>query len=113
MSAFAPLLQSLTRHRGVLACLVASAEDGIVVDGTAHVGVGTNAFAALTAALCRRAQRASDAAGFGPMTFFELEAEGGRVLAAGRNGLLVIVVGERELQVGLVRVELRRAVEAL
>ena len=94
MSTFAPLIATITRHRGVSACLVVAEDDGIVVDGTAQIGVSTNAFAALTASLYRKAGKASAAAGFGAVSYFELEAEDGRVLAAGRNGLVIVAVGE-------------------
>lgn len=113
MSQFAPLIAAVTRHRGVSACVVVSADDGIVVDGTAHVGVKLNAFAALTSSLLRKTTRASEAAGFGAVTFLELEATEGKVLAAGRGGLVVVAVAEPRVNVGLLRVELRRAVEAL
>lgn len=113
MSQFAPLISAVTRHRGVQACLVVAEEDGIVVDGTAHVGVGTNAFAALTASLYRKAARAAESAGFGAVTYFELEAERGRVMAAGRNGLVIVAVAEPRVNVGLLRVELVRAAESL
>jgi len=113
MSVFTPLIGAVTRHRGVSACLVVSEEDGIVVDGTAQIGVSTAAFAALTASLYRKAARAAEAAGFGQVGFFELEAERGRVLAAGRNGLVVVAVAETRVNVGLLRVELLRAAEAL
>ncbi len=113
MSTFADIILAVTRHRGVSACLVVSEEDGIVVDGTAQIGVSTPAFAALTASLYRRAGRAAGAAGFGSVSYFELEAEQGRVLAAGRNGLVVVAVGEPRVNVGLLRVELLRAAESL
>lgn len=112
MSAFTPLIGAVTRHRGVSACLIVSEEDGIVVDGTAQIGVSTAAFAALTASLYRKAARAAEAAGFGTVTFFELEAERGRVLAAGRKGLAIVAVAESRVNVGLLRVELLRAAEA-
>lgn len=111
MSDFTPLINAVTRHRGVSACLVVSEEDGIVVDGTAQIGVSTAAFAALTASLYRKAGRAAEAAGFGVVTFFELEAERGRVLAAGRNGIAIVAVAETRVNVGLLRVELLRAAE--
>lgn len=111
MSDFAKLILAVTRHRGVSACLVVAEEDGIVVEGTAQIGVNTQAFAALTASLYRRSGRAVGAAGFGGVSFFELEAEQGRVLAAGRNGLVMVAVGEPRVNVGLLRVELLRAVE--
>jgi predicted regulator of Ras-like GTPase activity (Roadblock/LC7/MglB family) len=113
MTQFANLILAVTRHRGVSACLIVAEEDGIVVDGTAQIGVNTQAFAALTASLYRKAGRAAGAAGFGGVSFFELEAEQGRVLAAGRKGLVVVAVGEPRVNVGLLRVELLRAAESL
>lgn len=113
MTAFANTILAVTRHRGVTACLVVSEDDGIVVDGTAQIGVNTSAFAALTASLYRKAGRAAQAAGFGGVGYFELEAEQGRVLAAGKGGLVVVAVGETRMNVGLLRVELLRAAEGL
>ena len=113
MSAFAKQILAVTRHRGVSACLVVAEEDGIIVDGTAQIGVNTQAFAALTASLYRKATRAAGAAGFGTVSFPELEAEQGRVMAAGRGGLVVVAVGEPRVNVGLLRVELLKAVESL
>lgn len=113
MSAYSAAITSVTRHRGVSACLVVSEEDGIVVDGTAQIGVDTAAFAALTASLYRKASKAATGAGFGGVTFCDLEAEAGRVLAAGRNGLVVIAVAEARVNLGLLRVELLRVAEGL
>ena len=59
MSVFAAALSAVTRHRGVTACLVVAEEDGIVVDGTAQIGVDTAAFAALPASPYRKASRAA------------------------------------------------------
>lgn len=113
MSAFTPLLASVTRHRGVVACLLVAEEDGIVVEGTAQVGVDTAAFAALTASLFRKASRAATSAGFGATSFCDLEAEQGRVLAAGRNGLVFVAVAESRANLGLLRVELLKAAAGL
>lgn len=113
MSAFAAQLAQVTRHRGVMACLVVSEEDGIVIDGTAQVGVDTAAFAALTASLFRKAARAASSAGFGQTSLCDLEAERGRVLAAGRNGIVLVAVAESRANLGLLRVELLKAVGSL
>jgi hypothetical protein len=72
VSAFGPAIAAVARHRGVTACLVVAEEDGIVVDGTAQIGVDTAAFAALTASLYRKASRAADSAGFGTVSFCDL-----------------------------------------
>lgn len=113
MSAFASAIAAVTRHRGVMACLVVAEEDGIVIDGSAQVGVDTAAFAALTASLYRKASRASGSAGFGQTSFCELEAERGRVLAAGRNGIVLVAVAESRANLGMLRVELLKAAGGL
>ena len=66
----------------------------------------------LPADLVRHAQLA-EAAGFGTVRFFELEAEQGRVIAVGRNGLVIVAVADARVNLGLVRVELLRAAEGL
>jgi predicted regulator of Ras-like GTPase activity (Roadblock/LC7/MglB family) len=47
------------------------------------------------------------------VSFMQLEAAGGRICAVGGGGLVLIVVAESSVNVGLVRVELLRAAEAL
>ena len=106
---FAPLTESLIRHRGVLGAMVVGLDDGIIVHSTLQIGVNGNAFAALTASLYRKARRSGGAAGFGSTTFFELAAEQGRVCAAGGRELVLVVVCEQRVNVGMLRVELLRA----
>ncbi|MBX9927294.1 MAG: roadblock/LC7 domain-containing protein [Gemmatimonadaceae bacterium] len=110
---FAPLLQSIIRHRGVTGVLLVGEDDGLVVDSVLQVGVNGAAFAALTASLYRKARRSAEAAGLGRTGYFELDAVDGRVLAAGKNELVFIVVAEARINVGLLRVELLKAVERL
>ena len=112
-SPFTAVLGALIRHRGVKGCLVVGEGDGIIVDSNLQIGVNGTTFAALTASLYRKARRAAQAAGFGDATFLELDAEGGRVCAVGRNDLVLVVVAEPRLNVGLVRVEMLKAAEAL
>jgi len=107
------LVAGVAKHRGVLACLVVMEDDGIVVEAAAQIGVETAAFAALTASLYRKSARAAAAAGFGGVSFCELEAERGRVLAAGRNGLVMVAVAEPKVNLGLLRLELLRAAAGL
>jgi predicted regulator of Ras-like GTPase activity (Roadblock/LC7/MglB family) len=112
-SPFSGVLQALIRHRGVRGCMVVGESDGLIVDSTIQYGVDGNTFAALTASVYKKARRAAQAAGFGDATFLELDAENGRVCAVGRNDLVVVVVAESRLNVGLVRVEMLKAVESL
>lgn len=112
-SPFSATLAALIRHRGVRGCLVVGQDDGLVVDSTLQFGVNGTTFAALTASLYRKARRAAQAAGFGRATFLELDAEHGRVCAVGGETLVLVIVAEPRLNVGLVRVEMLKAAEAM
>lgn len=110
---FSAVLSALTRHRGVTGSMVVGEGDGIVVDSNLHVGVRGDAVAALAASLYRKVRRSSHAAGFGGVTFLQLEADRGRLCVAGRGRLVLVAVAERDVNVGLLRSEMRRALEAL
>jgi len=106
---FAPMLQSLSRQRGVTAALVVSEQDGIVIDSNLQIGQSGERVAALAAFLYRKARMSARAAGLGSASFMQLEAPNGRLCAAGAGDLVIVVVAAKALNVGLVRVELLRA----
>lgn len=110
---FTKVLDSLTRQRGVSAGLVVSAEDGIAVDSNLQFGQDGNRISALTASLYRKARQSAHAAGLGPTGFMQLEADDGRLCILGGTELLLVVVADRDANVGLIRVEMRRAAEQL
>ena len=112
-SPFMDLLAALIRQRGVVGCMVVDEHDGVIVDANLQIGVDGAVVAALAASLYRKARKAAAAAGFGETGFFELDAEHGRMCAVGRNGLVLVAVAESRLNVGLLRVEMLRAVEVL
>ncbi|HEX5724045.1 MAG TPA: roadblock/LC7 domain-containing protein [Longimicrobiaceae bacterium] len=116
MSAYAPLLERVNRVTGVRGSMVVAAEDGLVVEEDLMVGVPGPAVAALVAALFRRARRSVDAARFGSAAFLQVEGEEGLLFAAAPpqlGDLLLVVVAESWVNVGLVRLEAARVVEAL
>jgi len=113
ISPFGALLDALTRQRGVSAGLVVSERDGIVVDARVQVGERGDRIAALTASLYRKARLSAEAAGLGAVGFLQLEAERGRICAIGRGDLVLVLVTAREVNVGLLRVEMLRALESL
>lgn len=112
-SPFADVLASLTRQRGVLGSLVVSESDGIIVDSNLQVGVRGNVVAALAASLYRKARLSARAAGLGRAAFVQLEAERGRICAVGHEDLVLVTVAESRANVGLIRVEMLKSVEAL
>jgi len=110
---FTTVLEELARLRGVAASLLVSATDGIVIDSITQIGEDDSRVAALASSLYRRARLSAEAAGLGDTGFMHLEAERGRVCAIGGNELVLVVVTERDVNVGVVRVAMLRAAEAL
>lgn len=110
---FSPVLDLLTRQKGVRASLAVSAVDGIAIDSNLLIGQDGSRVAALAALLYRKARKASLAAGLGVTGFMWLEAESGRLCMLGDDEVVLVVVAERDANVGLIRVELLRAAESL
>lgn len=107
-------LDTVTRVRGVRGAMIVSAEEGLVVAESSMEGVDGSAVAALAAGLVARLARATEAAGRTPPVFVHLQAEEGGLLAVPAAGdLLVVAVTDPAVNVGLVRLELRRAAEHL
>ena len=111
---FGAILDDLTRQRGVRASLIVSESDGLVVDASLRFGQNGDRVAALAAAMYRKARLSARAARLGAVAFLQLDAERGRICAVGGRGdLVLVVVAEPSANVGLIRVELLKALEAI
>ena len=110
---FSTVLAQLTRVRGVRAAMIVDAHDGVTIDAALQVGTEGSTVAALIASLYRKARRSAAAAGFGDTGFLQLEAERGRVCALGGEDVVLLVVTDRDVNVGGIRVDLLRAAELL
>lgn len=107
-------LETITRVRGVRGAMIVSAEDGLVIAESSMEGIDGAAVAALTAGVVARLTRATEAAGRSAPAFVHLQAAGGALLAVPAPGeLLVVAVTDPSVNVGLVRLELRRTAERL
>jgi predicted regulator of Ras-like GTPase activity (Roadblock/LC7/MglB family) len=112
-SPFTNVLDTLTRLKGVRACLAVSAHDGVAIDSNLQIGQDGTRVAALAASLYRKARKSALAAGFGQTGFMQLEAEQGRLCLLGGDEVLLVVVAKREANVGLIRVEMLKAAESV
>ncbi|MEP7380121.1 MAG: roadblock/LC7 domain-containing protein [Gemmatimonadota bacterium] len=108
-----PELAVLARMRGVRAVLLTALADALPIETSAHVDVDLDALAAFATALYRRAHQSATVAGVGAVRAISLEADGGRLAAASRDGLLLVVMAERETNPGLLRLALLHALEGL
>ena len=104
-------LDRITRVGGVSGALLVGAEDGLVVADALMEGVRGPAVAALAASLAHRCNLVADAAEVGAVRFLHLQgADGILTILPGGNGTLLVCVGSGEMNVGLARLEMLRAV---
>ena len=107
-------LDGVTRVRGVRGALVVTGDDGMIVADALMEGVRGSAIAALAASLALRFGNAARTTGVGAPHFYHLQAaEGTLLVVPGPTGVLVVVVGDPELNVGLVRLEMLRVAEVV
>lgn len=105
--------ERLSRVSGVRGALIVEKDAAVPVVAELREGVNGTAVAALAASLFRRTAQASDTAQFGRLTTLQLEADEGHVIAVDAGELILVVVAERDAQLGLVRLEAHRAAESL
>lgn len=107
-------LDAITRVRGVRGAMVVAGDDGLVVAEALMAGVRGNAVAALAASLAHRFRRAAATAACGRPQFLHLQASDGSLLVApAPNAMLLVVVAEADINVGLARLEMLKAAEAV
>jgi predicted regulator of Ras-like GTPase activity (Roadblock/LC7/MglB family) len=111
--AFTQALDRLSRISGVRGALIVEADAGLPVVSELQTDVDGGAVAALAASLYRRTGKATDTADFGGLRTMQLEADAGHVVVAGAGELLIVVITERSAQLGMLRLEMHRAAEAL
>jgi predicted regulator of Ras-like GTPase activity (Roadblock/LC7/MglB family) len=111
---FGGVLDLITRVRGVRGAMLVAGDDGVVVAEQLMEGIKGPAVAALAASLAGRLRRAMEAAGLGASVFWHLAADQGTLLVVpATSGILVVAVAEPDVNIGLVRLELLRASEAV
>ncbi len=114
LAAFSHTLDLITRVRGVRGAMLVAGEDGLVVAEQLMEGIKGSAVAALAASLATRLRRAMDAAGVGGSLFWHLHGDQGALLVVpAASAMLVVAVTDPDVNVGLVRLELLRAAEAV
>lgn len=112
-SPFQEMLEGIMRQRGVGAALLVDEHEGMIIDAVLQFGQHGDRVAALAASLYRKARLSAGAAGLGAVSFMQLEAAEGRICAAGRDNMVLVVVAATAANVGLVRVEMLKAMREL
>jgi len=111
---FKGILEAITRVRGVRGAMIVVWQDGLIVSESLMEGVRGNAVAALTSSVTKYAEKMMVASGMGRPQFLHLRASNGVLLVVATGSeTLVVAIAEPSVNVGLVRLELIRAAEAL
>ena len=110
---FRDILERASHVSGVRGAMIVESDAGVPVMAELTEGVDGGAAAALASSLFRRTKRAAQTAEFGELRTLQLEAEAGHVIVADAGELLIVIVAEKNAQLGMVRLEAHRAAEAL
>lgn len=110
---FQGILERVSRIAGVRGAMLVDGEAGVPIVSELAEGVNGRAVAALAASLLKRSSKAASTAEFGPVRTLQLEAERGHLLIASAGEILAVAVTAEGAQLGLVRLEIQKAVEGL
>ena len=110
---FVQVLQRLSRVPGVRGAMIVNIVTGVPIVTKMAKSVQPAPVAALAASLFQRTARAADGVAFGKLDTVQLEADAGHVVVADAGETAVVAVAERGAQLGLIRLEVHRAAEAL
>jgi len=108
------ILEGITRVRGMRGAMLVAADDGLVVAEALMEGIRGNALAALAASMVKRLGLAGVATGIGEVRFLHLQgAEGAMLVMPAPEEMVLVAVGEADVNVGLARLEMLQAVRGL
>lgn len=102
----------LVRLAGIHGAMLVSRPDGIVVTESLMEGVRGAALAALAASLVSRLEAATRAAGTNAPSFLHLQAaEGSIFVIPATADVLIVAIGESDVNAGQVRLQMQQASE--
>jgi predicted regulator of Ras-like GTPase activity (Roadblock/LC7/MglB family) len=113
MKEFGKSLRRLSRVAGVRGALIVDTAAGVPVATELAAEVDGAAIAALACSLFQRAAAAVERPGFGSIRSMQLESATGHLIVAGAGEIAVAALTEADAQLGMVRLEARRAAEEL
>jgi predicted regulator of Ras-like GTPase activity (Roadblock/LC7/MglB family) len=113
IDAYTHAVERLSRVTGVLGALIVEAQTAVPVVAELREGVNGTAVAALAASLYQRTSAASESAEYGAVDTVQLEADDGHVIMVGAGEVILVIISERTAQLGMVRLEARRAAASL
>jgi predicted regulator of Ras-like GTPase activity (Roadblock/LC7/MglB family) len=107
-------LDKITRVRGVRGALLVTGDDGLIVADAVMDSVRGDAVAALGANLATRMAKTCECSGVGSLQFVHLQSVQGTLLVMPlAEEVVLVVIGDKDINVGLVRLEMQGMSEAV
>ena len=107
------VLDRVSRVPGVRGVMLVDGAAGVPIVAELAEGVNGQAVAALAASLLKRSSKASEMADYGAVRALQLESADGHLLIASAGEVLAVAVTAESAQLGLIRLEIQKAVEGL
>ena len=102
------ILRNLTRVSGVQGSVLAD-RDGMVILSDLEADVDHERVGAMAAAIVATVEDSLDKVGRGPLTHLQMDAEEGKILVQEAGKALLIVLSEKAVNIGLIRIEMKTA----
>jgi len=106
------ILYELNRNRGIVGSLLVS-DDGMVIALDFKGDVDGDMVAALTASLVKTMGSSLEKIGREPLTQASIEGSNGNVFLFNTGYGILVVMAEKDVNVGLIRLEMRNAAERI
>jgi len=106
------ILRNLTRVSGVQGSVLVD-RDGMVILSDLEADVDHERVGAMAAAIVATVEDSLDKVGRGPLTHLQMDAEEGKILVQEAGKALLVVLSEKAVNIGLIRIEIKTAADRL
>jgi len=104
------ILKDLSRIKGVDGSLVVG-KDGLVIEAEVPGGIDPELVAAMSSAVFGTAERSAEEMKHDPLRQVMIEGDKGKTLMIGAGEGILVVITDIDINLGLIRIEMRRSAE--
>jgi uncharacterized protein len=107
------ILEGLNKTSGITGCMVVG-KDGIVIAADLNTQVDEEAIGALAASITSNIQKSLERLNTSPLTQVTIEADNAKMFFSDAASIgLLVVIAEPDVNIGLVRLEIKNAIHRL
>lgn len=106
------ILEGLNKTSGITGCMVVG-KDGIVIAADLNTQIDEEAIGALAASITSNIQKSLERLNSSPLTQVTIEADNAKMFFSDAGIGLLVVICEPDVNIGLVRLEIKNAIHRL